>query len=257
VSWEHEVVAFNTATESVNRMHDDVVASTYGFRGGLVPGVDVWAYLTRPCIDRWGADFLGSGTMTVRFLLPVYDGEVVTARLDDDGTLRAIGPDGTERARGSASIAEPHPAPREIPSAPLPDRAPAATAELLAPGTVLGTLSFTYRSEHGPQYARDVRDDAELYRDGSVCHPGQLARQANWALSRNVTLGPWIHVGTTAHHRTPVHDGQPVEVRAAVSDEREHKGHRFVDLDVEVTADGEPAWSAAHTAIWRPRQPST
>jgi hypothetical protein len=42
-------------------------------------------------------------------------------------------------------------------------------------------------------------------------------------------------------------------VRGAVVDEREHKGHRFVDLDVEITADGRPAWSAFHTAIWKPR----
>jgi hypothetical protein len=257
MTWDHTVVAFNTATESVNRMHDDTVASSYGFRGGLVPGVDVWAYLTRPCVDRWGPEFLTTGTMNVRFLLPVYDGEVVTARLDEDGTLGVLGPDGTERARGSASIGGPQPAPRDIPSAPLPDPVPRAAPELLTPGTVLGTLTFTYRSEHGPGYAADVRDDAELYRDGSVCHPGQLARQANWALSRNVGLGPWIHVETTAHHRSTVRDGQHIEVRSVVADEREHKGHRFVDLDVEVTADGTPAWSAFHTAIWQPRQPST
>ena len=65
--WEHRVVAFNTATESTNRMHDDSVAATFGFRGGLVPGVDVWAYLTRPCVDRWGVDFLSGGTMDARF----------------------------------------------------------------------------------------------------------------------------------------------------------------------------------------------
>jgi hypothetical protein len=153
MAWEHEVVAFNTATGSTNRMHDDAVAATFGFRGGLVPGVDVWAYLTRPCVDRWGTGFLEGGAMEARFLVPVYDGERVVCRLDDDGTLTATGPDGTVRARGLASIADPPP----------------------------------------------VAD-----------------------------LG--------------------------VTDEREHKGHRFVDLDVEITADGQPAWSAQHTAIWRPRQ---
>ena len=256
MTWEHTVVAFNTATESLNRMHDDTVASTYGFRGGLVPGVDVWAYLTRPCIDRWGLDFLETGAMEVRFLLPVYDGEAVTARLDDDGALVALGPDGTERARGSASVESEPPLVQALGTAPLPETAPPATPERLRPGTMLGTMSFRYRAEHGPQYVEDIRDDAALFRDGSVCHPGQLARQANWALSRNVALGPWIHVGTSAHHRAVVRDGQQVEVRAVVADEREHKGHRFVDLDIEISADGEPAWSAAHTAIWRPRTPA-
>jgi hypothetical protein len=41
----YSVVAFNTATASTNKIHDDQVAQQLGFRGGLVPGVDVYAYL--------------------------------------------------------------------------------------------------------------------------------------------------------------------------------------------------------------------
>lgn len=253
MAWEHEVVAFNTATESTNRMHDDAVAATFGFHGGLVPGVDVWAYLTRPCVDRWGAAFLERGTMEARFLLPVYDGERIVARLDDDGTLTASGPDGTVRARGRAGMDEAPPV-SDIGTAEVPDPVPVAAPELLAPGTVLGTLRFHHRSEPAAQYLADVRETSDLYEHGVVAHPGFLARQANYVLSSSVRLGPWIHVSTRAHHRSAVRDGALVEVRGIVTDEREHKGHRFVDLDVEISADGRPAWSAVHTAIWRPRR---
>ena len=82
MTWTHDVVAHNTATESTNRMHDDTVAATYGFRGGLVPGVDVWAYATRPCVDRWGLAFLERGSLEMRFASPVYDGEAVGAAAD-------------------------------------------------------------------------------------------------------------------------------------------------------------------------------
>lgn len=252
MAWEHEVVAFNTATESTNRMHDDAVAATFGFRGGLVPGVDVWAYLTRPCIDRWGVQFLQRGTMHARFLLPVYDGEVVVCRLQDDGELTATGPDGTVRAQGRAGIGEPPPV-RALGTADVPDVAPPADAALLAPGTVLGTLRFHHRAGPAAQYLVDVRETSGLY-EGGVAHPGLLARQANYVLSSSVRLGPWIHVSTRAHHRGVVRDGELVEVRGVVTGEREHKGHRFVDLDVEIAADGRPVWSAEHTAIWRPRQ---
>jgi hypothetical protein len=253
MAWEHEVVAFNTATESTNRMHDDAVAATFGFRGGLVPGVDVWAYLTRPCIDRWGLEFLERGTMDARFLLPVYDGEPVVCRLDDDGTLTATGPDGTVRARGRAEVGDLPPV-RELATADVPDPVPPVEAALLAPGTVLGTMRFHHRADPAAQYLNDVRETSDLYEGGAVAHPGSLARQANYVLSSSVRLGPWIHVSTRAHHRGVVRDGELVEVRGVVTDEREHKGHRFVDLDVEITADGRPVWSAAHTAIWRPRQ---
>jgi small subunit ribosomal protein S1 len=79
MTWTHDVVAHNTATESTNRMHDDTVAATYGFRGGLVPGVDVWAYATRPCVDRWGPAFLERGSLEMRFASPVYDGGFLPA----------------------------------------------------------------------------------------------------------------------------------------------------------------------------------
>ena len=253
MAWEHEVVAFNTATESTNRMHDDAVAATFGFRGGLVPGVDVWAYLTRPCVDRWDVEFLERGTMEARFLLPVYDGEVVVCRLDDDGTLTATGPDGTVRAQGRAGM-DAQPAVRDLAAADVPDPVPPVEVDLLAPGTVLGTLRFHHRAGPAAQYLADVREDSPVYEGGAVAHPGFLARQANHVLSSSVRLGPWIHVSTRAHHRGAVRDGELVEVRGVVTDEREHKGHRFVDLDVEITADGRPVWSATHTAIWRPRQ---
>src|SRR5579871_6445595 len=41
----HRVEAYNTAKLSENKMHDDTVARKFGFSGGLVPGVDVMAYM--------------------------------------------------------------------------------------------------------------------------------------------------------------------------------------------------------------------
>ena len=104
-----------------------------------------------------------------------------------------------------------------------------------------------------PVYLAEVRDDHEVYADDAVCHPGFLARQANSVLHLNVELGPWIHVGTRAHHRGLARDGDVLEVRGQVASEYERKGHRFVDLDVEITANGVAVWSAFHTAIWQPR----
>ena len=43
----YRVSAFNTAQESENKIHDDDVARRFGFTGGLVPGVDVYAYMTQ------------------------------------------------------------------------------------------------------------------------------------------------------------------------------------------------------------------
>ena len=41
----YRVTAYNTSKQSENKIHDDTVARRFGFSGGLVPGVDVMAYM--------------------------------------------------------------------------------------------------------------------------------------------------------------------------------------------------------------------
>ncbi len=41
-------------------MHDDTVARKFGFSGGLVPGVDVLAYMVHPPVAHWGRRFPGA-----------------------------------------------------------------------------------------------------------------------------------------------------------------------------------------------------
>src|SRR6202043_3022663 len=77
----YRVEAFNASKESENKIHDDSVARQFGFRGGLVPGVDVYAYMTHLPVQRWGRAWLERGTAECRLLKPVYDGDaaIVTA----------------------------------------------------------------------------------------------------------------------------------------------------------------------------------
>src|SRR5881227_167488 len=74
------VQAFNTAKQSENKMHDDSVAQRFGFSGGLVPGVDVMAYMMHMPVAKWGRDFLERGLIDARFVKPVYDGETAEVR---------------------------------------------------------------------------------------------------------------------------------------------------------------------------------
>ncbi|MBA2280540.1 MAG: hypothetical protein H0W25_04790, partial [Acidimicrobiia bacterium] len=103
------------------------------------------------------------------------------------------------------------------------------------------------------EYLDAVREPLALYRELGVAHPGWLLRSANTLLSTNVTLGPWIHVGSDVRFLGTVGDGEQVEARGHVVDEHERKGHRFVVLDVLLTADGRPVQHVRHTAIHTPR----
>src|SRR6266581_3500553 len=83
----YRVAAFNTAHDSENKIHDDATARRFGFGGGLVPGVDVYGYMSHLPVMRWGRAWLDHGTAECRFFKPVYDGDTatVTAILRDGG----------------------------------------------------------------------------------------------------------------------------------------------------------------------------
>src|SRR5260370_6894631 len=72
----YRVSAYNTAHDSENKIHDDAVARRFGFGGGLVPGVDVYGYMTHLPVMRWGRAWLERGTPECRFFKPVYDGDI-------------------------------------------------------------------------------------------------------------------------------------------------------------------------------------
>lgn len=252
----HSVVAFNTATASANKIHDDEVARRFGFRGGLVPGVDVYAYLCHLPVERWGRAWLERGTMRARFLQPVYDGRRVEVTLVDDGSLALTDDAGARCAEGVAALPA-EPAPLPDPAA-WPDVAqvsdpPPAAPEVLTAGTALGLAPHRFHAEVATQYLEDVRETAPVFADEGIAHPGWILRDANYVLSANVRLGPWIHVESSVQHHDVVRDGEEVSARALVTREWEHKGHRFVELDVLHLADQRPVARTAHTAIYRPR----
>jgi acyl dehydratase len=257
----YHVEAFNTATASANKIHDDAVARRFGFRGGLVPGVDVYAYLTRAPVQRWGLEWLRRGGIEARFVQPVYDGDRVSISAQDvnehELDMELTDPTGARCATARARL-HPDAIDRPLPpAAPLPDPRPAASAESLRPGSILGSLRERFDPDQALSYLADVRETLAIYQDGAggpLAHPGWLLRFANSILARNVVLGPWIHVASDVRLLGVVGPQQLVEARGAVLDEFERQGHRFVTLDVALLADGELVQRVTHTAIHTPRR---
>jgi acyl dehydratase len=261
---EYRVVARNTATASANKIHDDAVARRYGFAGGLVPGVDVYAYMTHVPTAAWGLDWLERGSMRARFLAPVYEGEEVIIVAGEIGpvpnarhlALELRGPDGAVRASGEAELPEDAPPRPRADWAPVDqaDDPPEASPASLVPGTALALAPHGFHAENAGEYLAEVGERLPLYADHGVAHPGWLLRDANRVLSANVQLGPWIHVESVVQHHGLVHDGDAVHALATVTREWERKGHRFVELDVGLIANGDRHVArVVHTAIYSPR----
>ena len=255
----YRVEAFNTAKASENKIHDDAVARRFGFGGGLVPGVDVYGYMAHMPVMRWGRAWLERGAAECRFQKPVYDGDIATVAASEtgDGLDLRVDSRGETCATGHAALAvgsqplldaldEPPPPPAER---------PAASETTLAVGTLLGIHPLPVTRDLVEQCVNDLRETETLYLKEGLVHPVIIARTGNWALNHNVVLGPWMHVGSKIQHFAAAHVGDELTVRARVTANYEHKGHRFVDVDVMVLANRRaPIARIAHAAIWLPRQ---
>jgi len=260
----YRVTAKNTSTGE-NKIHDDATARRYGFRGALVPGVTVYAYMTQPLAAAFGAAWLARGTANVRFVKPVLEGEEVTVTglvtgRDARGiavTVTASTAATGECATLSASIPAGNPTPINAAlygEAPLPEPRPDATRAHWTSLTTLGTPRAHYDEVAAETYVAKVSEALPLYRgaDGWV-HPGFLLEQGNRAVDRNVMMGPWIHVGSVVRHLGGARVGDRLAARGRVRSLFEKKEREFVELDVVIVAGAtaRPVAHLLHTAIYR------
>ncbi len=256
----YHVSAFNTATASENKIHDDATAQRFGFKGGFVGGVNVYGYMSHQPLQVWGREWLERGTGEAKFAKPVYDGAIaeVTAVQDAEGMALAVHSEGVLCATGRAAL------PSDLPPAPsLGDYKPVARrAERLVAnettlpvGEWLGMTPMLMTAEAHAQDLIDIRETDPIFAQEQIVHPGMILRLCNWALTHNVILPAWIHMGSTVRNLGLARVGDTLNIRARVTKNYEHKGHKWVELDCLVVAnETAPIIQATHIAIYRPRQ---
>jgi acyl dehydratase len=255
----YRVSAYNTSRQSENKIHDDTVARRFGFKGGLVPGVDVMAYMMHLPVEKWGRAFLERGLIDARFVKPVYDGEIAEVTGEESNGVLSIEVNsrGQLCASGSASL------PASLPAVSLADFTEVAAVTERRPvnatsyevGKWLGTLPRAWAGEAAIEYLRDIRETDAIYAREGLGHPGLLQRVMNKVLVDNAILGPWIHVGSRMQLLSAARSGDELTARARVTGNYDRKGHRFVELDALVVANGNtPLAHCHHIAIYQPRE---
>ena len=266
----HQGVAYNQATASENRIHSDEVAARYGFRGGLVPGITVHAYLVEPALRAWGLEWLSTGEASILLKAPLYDGAAFRVEVDveREGAYegRVLDEEGGLCASGRVALAgTDRPAPPERRGdrpAPQRDERPEATRSALEAlrERGLGAIRFSWKGEG--EYDRTTRSFDGMHdlvrpdREG-YANPGLVLGLANSILSSNVVLGPWIHVESRMGNHAAVPLGSSLITEARITDLFARGGHEFVDLDVAAYLEsGEPVMTAFHRAIYRLREPT-
>jgi acyl dehydratase len=255
----YRVSAYNTSKQSENKIHDDTVARRFGFSGGLVPGVDVMAYMMHLPVAKWGRAFLERGLIEARFVKPVYDGETAELTAEESNGVLSIevASRGQLCATGTASL------PAYAPAISIGDFKEVAAAAERKPvdaasyglGKWLGTAPRDWAGDAAREYLADIRETDPIYAKEGLGHPGLLQRVMNKALVDNAILGPWIHVGSRMQLLSAAKTGDVLTARAKVTGNYDKKGHRFVELDALVVANGRtPLAHCQHIAIYQPRE---
>lgn len=262
--------AFNQATESANQIHSDEMARAYGFKGGLVPGVTVSAYLMHPALAAWGRDWLERGAAHVEVRRPLYDGyefDVVLSDVTDTSyQAEVVDQTGTVCAVGHVQLPDRAPRPPKRRNDPMLDRdaaAPAVSRAVLERMSEKGmhALPARWKADHNmATYLADPTAMPPIHRfdDGQGLANGAfLLGLTNWVLAGNTYMNPWVHLQTDSQFYAAVEPDTRLVVECAVADLFERKGHEFVDVDVTafVEETSAPIMSATLRSIYRLRKP--
>ena len=247
--------AFNQVPHSANEIHGDKVAKDFGFKGGLVPGVTVSAYLAHPAVETWGMDFLGRGHLHVRVNSPLYDGEAfevdVSDETDSSYTASLRRPDGTLSAHAEVHLANPEQlvTPPVMRGDPIADRdTPAleATPDNMAILKKNGChgVKFHWHNEHEMRtYLQSQADMPQLLKtDAQSLSAGGSGYAnmsfvlgcSNWILARIAHMNPWVHLETTSQNFTPIPYDTRLIAEMEVLDFYNKKGHEFVDARINL-----------------------
>lgn len=262
----YDVTAHNFAEASENKIHSDAVAEDYGYRGGLVPGVAMYAYMTVPVAKTLERAWLAHGTMSAKFIHPVYDEEGVTVTGKVTGvdptyvSLRLTNDQGQLCAVGSATLPGKRPSVdiSRYPYRPLPEERLEPKLDALKEDTPLGSLHIPLgESMHLGEYGdvrEELRDPLAIYReDPPTPHPALWVMKANRLLMENVALGPWIHTASDVQHHNIPEPDEDVYMHGRVAHSYMKRGHEIVVLDLVVLGRLErPLVHLTHTAIVKP-----
>jgi hypothetical protein len=266
-SWSAE--AFNQAPESENRIHSDEVAKEYGFRGALVPGVTVSAYLIHPAIAAWGEAWLERGRARVVVHSPVYDRETFRVDVSDaspsayDAAL--IDQTGARCATAQVELADPEavPAPPKIRNDAILDRdfdRPKASREVMERLRIEGLSAMRARWNDEAPITRYLRNPDRMpgcFSKRNFANPAFVLGLTNWALAGNVRTSPWLHLQTDSQNYRSIAANTELVVESAIVDLFEKKGHEFIDVDMNIfdRADDVAVTSVRLRAIYKLRPP--
>jgi hypothetical protein len=259
---EYRVKASIDWADSNNRIQDDEHARHYGFRAGLVSGVSVFAYMTRPVVELAGRDWLERGSADIRLTGPVYEGEDI--RINGhvtpeakEGTLslecQAANSQGAICGIGTACLAAiapiQEPSINDYSAGRAKFHRPISLDTLQIGENLIPVASEFTWNVHWQYCRKSIRDLHPVYE--KALHPGWLVSRASQILSANYAIQAWIDVACQVQHYHLQEKECVIETRGRVHSKFERNGDHFIVLDLAVFAPTCCLATICYTAIFR------
>jgi hypothetical protein len=222
--------------------------------GEHIMGVVVLAWLTRYPIERWGLDWIRSGTIDLRFRRHLTAGRSLQVHAIADGPMRTMlsvtGDCDVAYSEGWAGVGGERLPPATI-DAPESREPVLPNSDSLA-GRVLAPIHFSFDAERDLRFAETLSDYPEWQRRGWA-HPAWLGSAANALIRMNIDFaqdGQWLHAGLRIDLRAPIRDRARIEMGGRVETLFERGPYRFAACALEAIAEGEPVASMRTTFVY-------
>jgi len=237
--------ALNTAPNSENQIHGDDMAKEFGFKGGLVPGVTVSAYLLHPVIEKWGLDWLEKGWAKCKITLPLYDKENFTVYFNEISENKILSnlknTNKIVTANAEAALLEGIPKAPKIRNDKIAIenyQGPRSSKEIWMKLKKDGCMAFEYfwGGKNPLIYLRDQNNLPDLLNPSKkgFSNLSFLLGCSNWALASSAYMNPWIHLQTISQNYQALPFNSSVIAEIQVNEVFDKKGHEFVDVDVNL-----------------------
>ena len=243
MNWQ--ATALNTAPDSENQIHSDELAKEYGFKGGLVPGVTVSAYLLHPVIELLGKSWLERGYANCKITAPLYDGETFEVSSEDfkEGQINTFlkNQEGKIIANAESKLLKdsiPKPIYRGDPIVQENYKAPVASFTVWEKLKKEGCKAFKFYwgGDKTLIYLSNEKKLPKLLQPNEVGYANLcfLLGCSNWILAGNAFMNPWVHLQTKSQNYRPVPMDTTLISEMSVKDFYEKKGHEFIEVDVNL-----------------------
>ena len=241
-AWQSK--AFNQVPDSENEIHGDAIAQEFGFKGALVPGATVAAYLVHPVVEELGQEFLTRGAFSAKFLAPVYDDvdfRVETLKETEGGYSAELSQPGRQIcASARINISPPDLKPPSLRGDEqgdlIAERRP-ATPEVMRDLQDQGCMAFEdiWQEEHQMgTYLQDPSLMAHPFYRGKFANPAFLIGMSNFVFASNAQMNPWILVEAHCQNFEALAEGRKVLGEMEILTLFNRRGHEFADARINL-----------------------